>query len=118
MQSQERVMRLYDQTKFRRLQKAAPSLHAGSSAASVTCTTQCRSFAADGRLRSGGTTLPARRDAIEMEFPLRQHHVADATGLTTSAREQSAVRISLIKISDRSLTIPDPAGFRRVTHMR
>jgi CRP/FNR family transcriptional regulator, anaerobic regulatory protein len=60
-------------------------------------------------------------DSIEMEFPLRQHHIADATGLTpvhVSKVLSEFRRAGLIKISDRSLTILDPAGFRRVADMR
>jgi len=43
-------------------------------------------------------------------FPLRQRHIADATGLTDCPRQQSAGRVStsrMIKIHDRSLTIVD-----------
>jgi CRP/FNR family transcriptional regulator, anaerobic regulatory protein len=60
-------------------------------------------------------------DSIEMEFPLRQHHIADATGLTpvhVSKVLSEFRRSGLIKISDRSLTILDPAGFRRVADTR
>lgn len=51
----------------------------------------------------------------EMDFPLRQHHIADATGLTAvhvSKVLSGFKRKALIKISDRSLTISDPAGLR------
>lgn len=59
--------------------------------------------------------------AMEMEFPLRQHHIADATGLTpvhVSKVLTELRRGGLLKISDRVLTILDPAGFRRIAHMR
>lgn len=59
--------------------------------------------------------------AMEMDFPLRQHHIADATGLTpvhVSKVLSEFRRGGLIKISDRTLTILDPAGFRRIAHMR
>jgi CRP/FNR family transcriptional regulator, anaerobic regulatory protein len=58
---------------------------------------------------------------MEIDFPLRQHHIADATGLTSvhvSKVLSEFRRAGLIKIGDRSLTILDPAGFRRVAHMR
>ncbi len=60
-------------------------------------------------------------ETMEMEFPLRQHHIADAIGLTpvhVSKVLSEFRRNGLIKISDRSLAILDPAGFRRVAHMR
>jgi CRP/FNR family transcriptional regulator len=56
-----------------------------------------------------------------MEFPLRQHHIADATGLTpvhVSKVLSEFKRRGLIRINDRSLIILDPAGFRRVANMR
>jgi CRP-like cAMP-binding protein len=56
-----------------------------------------------------------------MEFPLRQHHVADATGLTAvhvSKVLSEFRRRGLIEISDRALTILDPAGFQRIATMR
>jgi CRP/FNR family transcriptional regulator, anaerobic regulatory protein len=56
-----------------------------------------------------------------MDFPLRQHHIADATGLTpvhVSKVLSQFRRNGLIRISDRSLAILDPAGFRRIAHMR
>jgi CRP/FNR family transcriptional regulator, anaerobic regulatory protein len=59
--------------------------------------------------------------AIEMDFPLRQHHIADATGLTpvhVSKMLSEFRRNGLIRISDRTLTILDPAGFRRIADMR
>ena len=75
---------------------------------------------ADRLARRGMTRVDASA-AIEMEFPLRQHHIADATGLTpvhVSKVLSEFRRNGLIRISDRSLTILDPAGFRRVAHMR
>jgi CRP/FNR family transcriptional regulator, anaerobic regulatory protein len=56
-----------------------------------------------------------------IHFPLRQHHVADATGLTSVHVSKVLTefrRRGLIEISDRSLTILDPAGFQRVATMR
>lgn len=63
----------------------------------------------------------AQAKPVGMEFPLRQHHIADATGLTPVhvSKVLSEFRHKgLIKISDRSLTILDLAGFQRVAHMR
>ena len=60
-------------------------------------------------------------DPLEFEFPLRQHHIADATGLTpvhVSKVLSEFRRSGLIKISERSLTILDPIGFRRIANMR
>ncbi len=60
-------------------------------------------------------------DTLELEFPLRQHHIADATGLTpvhVSKVLSEFRRSGLVKISERSLTILDPAGFRRLANMR
>ena len=56
-----------------------------------------------------------------MDFPLRQHHVADATGLTAvhvSKVLSEFRRRGLIEINDRSLTIVDQAEFQRVATMR
>ena len=63
----------------------------------------------------------AQAVAMEMDFPLRQHHIADASGLTpvhVSKVLSEFRRGGLIKISERTLTILDPAGFRRVADMR
>lgn len=63
----------------------------------------------------------ARGEPIELEFPLRQHHIADATGLTSvhvSKVLSEFRRKGLIKISERSLTILDLAGFRHIANMR
>lgn len=60
-------------------------------------------------------------DPQEVEFPLRQHHIADATGLTpvhVSKVLSEFRRSGLIKISERALTILDPDGFRRVANKR
>ena len=60
-------------------------------------------------------------DPFEFDFPLRQHHIADATGLTpvhVSKVLTEFRRNGLINISERSLTILDLPGFRRVAHMR
>lgn len=62
-----------------------------------------------------------RGNPIEFEFPLRQHHIADATGLTpvhVSKVLTEFRRRGLISISERSLTILDQPAFRRVAHMR
>jgi CRP/FNR family transcriptional regulator, anaerobic regulatory protein len=63
----------------------------------------------------------AQSETAEMDFPLRQHHIADATGLTPVHVSKVLTEFrknGLIDISDRSLTILDPAGFRRVALMR
>lgn len=52
-----------------------------------------------------------------MEFPLRQRHIADATGLTPvhAGKVLSEIqRAGLINISDRSLTIIDETELRRM----
>jgi CRP/FNR family transcriptional regulator, anaerobic regulatory protein len=64
------------------------------------------------------TTIGA---TMEMDFPLRQHHIADATGVTpvhVSKVLSEFRRSELIKVSDRTLTILDPLGLRRVAHAR
>lgn len=56
-----------------------------------------------------------------MDFPLRQHHVADATGLTpvhVSKLLTDFRRRGLIRISDRSLEIVDDAALRRIAGIR
>lgn len=63
----------------------------------------------------------ARGERTEFEFPLRQHHIADATGLTpvhVSKVLSEFRRNGLINISERSITILDPIGFDRVANMR
>jgi len=70
------------------------------------------------RLAQRGMT---RAETMEFDFPLRQHHIADAAGLTpvhVSKVLTQFRRGGLIKISDRSLTILDPAGLRRIADMR
>jgi CRP-like cAMP-binding protein len=59
-------------------------------------------------------------EATEMEFPLRQHHIADVTGLTPS--HVSTIlsgfrRKRLIMIRRRRLSILDPAGLRRAANL-
>ncbi len=63
----------------------------------------------------------AQSETAEMDFPPRQHHIADATGLTPVHVSKVLTEFrknGLIDISDRSLTILDLAGFRRVALMR
>jgi len=70
------------------------------------------------RLRQRGHI---RSETMEMEFPLRQHHIADATGLTpvhVSKVLSDFKRKALIELFERSLTISDPAGLRRIAQMR
>ena len=66
----------------------------------------------------------ARRGMVQnhtMEFPLRQHHIADATGLTpvhVSKVLSDLRRRGLLEISDRTLTVHDLAGLRSVAIVR
>ncbi|MCC6780329.1 MAG: Crp/Fnr family transcriptional regulator [Hyphomicrobiales bacterium] len=56
-----------------------------------------------------------------MEFPLRQHHIADATGLTAvhvSKVTSEFRRRGLIEIQDRSLTVLNEHEFQRIAMMR
>jgi CRP/FNR family transcriptional regulator len=56
-----------------------------------------------------------------MEFPLRQRHIADATGLTpvhVSKMMGELQRAELIEISDRSLTILNDAELYRIADWR
>ena len=61
----------------------------------------------------------AKRDMMHgrtMEFPLRQRHIADATGLTpvhVSKVLGEFQRADMVEIKGRSLTIIDAAGLRR-----
>jgi len=58
---------------------------------------------------------------VEMEFPLRLHHIADATGLTIVHVSRVLCefrRSGLLKLSGRTLTILDPKGFRHLAGMR
>jgi len=62
-----------------------------------------------------------RSEPMEMDFPLRQHHIADAIGLTPVhvSKVLSEFRhAGILRISDRSLTILDFARFRRIALMR
>jgi CRP-like cAMP-binding protein len=55
-----------------------------------------------------------------MDFPLRQHHIADATGLTvvhTGKVLGEFRRAGLIQIDGRTLTLPDPNGLARAAEM-
>lgn len=74
------------------------------------------------RLSSRGmSTTVAATSATEMDFPLRQHHIADATGVTpvhVSKVLSEFRRNELVKLSERTLTILDPLGLRRVAHAR
>jgi len=56
------------------------------------------------------------RDVTAMDFPLRQHHIADATGLTqvhVSGVISEFRRAGLIEFRQRSLTLLDLEGLRR-----
>lgn len=73
------------------------------------------------RLTLRGMAKIDATSAIEMDFPLRQHHIADATGLTpvhVSKVLTEFRRNGFIRIGDRSLTILDPVAFRRAANMR
>ena len=55
-----------------------------------------------------------------MDFPLRQHHIADATGLTVvhAGKVLSEMRrAGLVTIDGRTLTLSDPDGLRRLADM-
>ena len=57
----------------------------------------------------------------EMDFPLRQHHIADATGLTpvhVSKMLAEFRRRGMIELNERSLTVRDPEGLRRSANLR
>jgi CRP/FNR family transcriptional regulator, anaerobic regulatory protein len=63
----------------------------------------------------------AEAEPIEIVFPLRQHHIADATGLTpvhTNKVLSKFRRDGLIEVSNQSLRILDPPGFRGIADMR
>ena len=56
-----------------------------------------------------------------MDFPLRQHHIADATGLTpvhVSKVLSGFRRSGLIDYGNRSLTILDIASLQRIASLR
>jgi CRP-like cAMP-binding protein len=58
---------------------------------------------------------------LAFEFPLRLHHVADATGLTpvhVSKVLSDFKRRGLIRLDDRTLTLLDTAAFGRIAQMR
>lgn len=60
-------------------------------------------------------------DSESFEFPLRQHHIADATGLTSVHVSKVLTefrRAGSIEINERALTIRDPAAFRAIANMR
>jgi CRP-like cAMP-binding protein len=60
-------------------------------------------------------------DGDSFEFPLRQHHIADATGLTSVHVSKVLTefrRAGWIEINERALTIKDPAAFRSIANMR
>jgi CRP/FNR family transcriptional regulator, anaerobic regulatory protein len=63
----------------------------------------------------------ARRGMMDnqsIEFPLRQHHIADATGLTpvhVSKVLGEFQRKDLIRLNDRSLMIVDAVALRRIS---
>jgi CRP-like cAMP-binding protein len=62
-----------------------------------------------------------RGNPMEFDFPLRQYHIADATGLTSvhvSKVLSDFLRRGFISITNRSLAVLDPAGFRRVANIR
>jgi CRP-like cAMP-binding protein len=83
--------------------------------------------AADERIARLILSLKERLDKRGMtqgqsfEFPLRQHHVADATGLTpvhVSKVLSEFRRNGLIEISDRAVTIRDLEKFQRIATLR
>jgi CRP-like cAMP-binding protein len=58
---------------------------------------------------------------FEIDFPLRQHHIADATGLTpvhVSKLLSEFRRKGMVRLSERSLEILDPASLRAAANMR
>jgi CRP-like cAMP-binding protein len=63
----------------------------------------------------------ARGEPIKLDFPLRQRHIADATGLTpvhVSKVLSEFRRDGLIRLSEGSLTILDLTGFQRIANTR
>lgn len=59
--------------------------------------------------------------AVEMDFPLRQYQIANATGLTPAHVGKvlrTFHRQNLIRISSRSLSILDSVAFRRLAYRR
>ena len=58
---------------------------------------------------------------IKFEFPLRQHHIADATGLTpvhVSKVLSGFRRSGLININERSITLANPTILKSIANMR
>ncbi|MEJ2432959.1 MAG: Crp/Fnr family transcriptional regulator [Pseudolabrys sp.] len=69
------------------------------------------------RVKSGGTIGSAE----PLPFPLRQHHIADATGLTpvhVGKVLSELGRRNILAIRGRSLSILDPAAFVRLAGVR
>lgn len=68
----------------------------------------------------------ARRGMVQagirkMDFPLRQHHIADATGLSLVHVSKVLLELrrnGVVKIDGRSLTILNPDELRRIALMR
>jgi CRP-like cAMP-binding protein len=74
-----------------------------------------------GRLRKRGMAEDGPGGTRSMEFPLRQHHIADATGLTSVHVSKVLTdfrRRGLVAVDDRVLTIADPARLRAVAELR
>jgi CRP-like cAMP-binding protein len=70
------------------------------------------------RLRKRGMTTGG---PFEVDFPLRQHHIADAVGLTpvhVSKLLSEFRRNGIIRLSERSLTILEPDRLRAVASLR
>ena len=58
---------------------------------------------------------------FEVDFPLRQHHIADAVGLTpvhVSKLLSDFRRNGLIRLSERTLVILDPDRLRALSKLR
>jgi CRP/FNR family transcriptional regulator len=59
--------------------------------------------------------------SFEVEFPLRQHHIADAVGLTPVHVNKLLTdlrRGGIIRLSERSLAVLDPVRLRAVASLR
>lgn len=70
------------------------------------------------RLQERGMTAGS---AFEVDFPLRQHHIADAVGLTPVHVNKLLTdlrRGGVIKLGERSLAVLDPARLRTVASSR
>lgn len=70
------------------------------------------------RLQARGMTTGG---PFEVDFPLRQHHIADAIGLTpvhVSKLLSEFRRNDIIRLSDRSLAILDPDRLRALGNLR